>query len=418
VIPAPALRTLREALGPGCVREDEGARVDGEPLAPTLRPADAEALAAALRTLGQLSLACVIRGGGSRLDLGNPPRGASLLLSTALLTGVDEFDASEGVCHAGAGTPLAEIEKLAATSGWQLPLDPPGAGSTLGGTLASAAFGPRAQGFGRPRDCVLGLEVALADGSRTHCGGRVVKNVTGYDLNKLYTGSLGTLGVIEAAWLRLRPRPARVTLLEIAPDRLAVACAGALAAARRPSARAASLHSAERRPGERPFGVVVELAGDEASVERDAAWCASELGATPAPADALARVRERQGSTPGEGGLRFRIAGVPSRSQATLAELWDAGAELLAYPGLGLVYAGFALAGPEDPAAADAAFRCIDAVAEAGAGAALLESAPTWAKQGRDVFGDLAGLLPLTRDLKRRFDPAGLLNPGRFAGHL
>ena len=129
-------------------------------------------------------------------------------------------------------------------------------------------------------------------------------------------------------------------------------------------------------------------------------------------------MRERQGSTPGGGGLRFRIAGLASKSQATLTELWDAGAELLAHPGLGLVYAGFALPGPEDPAAADAAFRCTLAVAAAGAGAVLLESAPAWAKQGRDVFGDLAGALPLSRDLKRRFDPASLLNPGRFAGHL
>jgi hypothetical protein len=207
-----------------------------------------------------------------------------------------------------------------------------------------------------------------------------------------------------------------VSLLEIAPDRLAVACAGALSAARRPSARAASLHSAERRPGERPFGAVIELAGTSESVERDAAWCAAELGATPAAEDALARVRERQARAPGGDGLRFRIAGAPSRCQAALAELWDAGAELLAYPGLGLVYAGFALAGPEDRSAADAAFRAVNGVAAADA--VLLESAPAWAKQGRDVFGDLGGALGVTRELKRRFDPAGLLNPGRFAGCL
>jgi hypothetical protein len=164
--------------------------------------------------------------------------------------------------------------------------------------------------------------------------------------------------------------------------------------------------------------VVIELAGPSESVERDAAWCASQLGAAPAPAGALAGLRERQGSTPGGDGLRFRIAGLPSRCQATLAELWDAGAELLAHPGLGLVYAGFALAGPEDEAAVEAAFRCLGALAAAGAGAVLLESAPAWAKQGRDVFGDLGGVLSVARDLKRRFDPAGLLNPGRFAGHL
>jgi len=224
--------------------------------------------------------------------------------------------------------------------------------------------------------------------------------------------------VIEAAWLRLRPLPARVALYQVGSDRLAAACAGALAAARRPSARAASLLAAPRGPGEPRFDVVVELAGDPASVGRDAAWCESELGATPAPASALERARERQGATPGGDGLRFRIAGPASRVQTTLTSLWDAGAELLAHPGLGLVYAGFALSGSEDRAAVDAAFRCILAVVSAGGGAAVLESAPAWAKRGRDVFGDLAGALPLARELKRRFDPAGLLNPGRFAGYL
>ena len=165
MIPAPALRELRDALGAESVREDESALVDGEPLAPSLLPADAEALAAALAALTQLSLPCVIRGGGSRLSSGTRRGARGLLLSTASLAGVDVFDASEGVCHARAGTPLADIEARVAPAGWQLPLDPPGPASTLGGVLAAAALGPRAQGFGRPRDCVLGLEVALADGT-------------------------------------------------------------------------------------------------------------------------------------------------------------------------------------------------------------------------------------------------------------
>jgi len=418
VIPAPSLRALRDALGAECVREDERVLVDGEPLAPSLVPADAEALAAVLAALAQLSLPCVIRGGGSRLELGNLPRGARVLLSTASLAGVDVFDASEGVCHARAGTPLAEIEARVAPAGWQLPLDPPGPASTLGGALAAAALGPRAQGFGRPRDCVLGLEVALANGTRTHCGGRVVKNVTGYDLNKLYTGSLGTLGVIEAAWIRLRPRPERVALFESASLEPSAACAGALAAARRSAARVALVHAAREGAGEHPLRVVVELAGDEASVARDAAWCVSELDARPAPVSVLENLRELQGSTPDGRGLRFRIAVLPSRCEAALSRLWRAGADVLGHPGLGLVYATFSLPDGEDAAALSAAFRCIEDAVAAGAGTVVLEAAPAWAKRGRDVFGDLAGALPLVRRLKRLFDPAGLLNPGRYAGHL
>jgi glycolate oxidase FAD binding subunit len=415
VIAAPALRALRDALGAQCLAEAEDVRVDGESLAPTLAPKDPEALALALRTLARLELACVIRGGGSRMDLGNPPRGASLVLSTAALAGVDEFDASEGVCHAFAGTRLAEIEARVAPAGWQLPLDPPGAASTLGGTLAAAALGPRAQGFGRPRDCVLGLDVALADGARTRCGGRVVKNVTGYDLNKLYTGSLGTLGVIEGAWLRLRPQPARVSCWdarELAPG---AACAGALAAARRSSTRAALLHVEPPGAGAR---VLIELAGDEASVERDAQWCRSELAAQPAPASALAELRELQGSTPQARGLRFRLALQPSRCPSALAALLAAGAEVLCHPGLGLVIARFALPPGEAPEALAAAWRCVDGAAAQTQAAVVLEAAPAWAKRGRDVFGELGGALAIARRLKQQFDPAGRLNPGRFAGRL
>src|SRR6266850_1996232 len=93
-------------------------------------------------------------------------------------------------------------------------LDDAGRGGTLGGALATAALAPRALGFGRPRDVVLGCEVVLADGLRTRCGGRVVKNVTGYDMAKLYVGSLGALGVITGAWLRLAPKPAQLRVLQ------------------------------------------------------------------------------------------------------------------------------------------------------------------------------------------------------------
>ena len=171
-------------------------------------------------------------------------------------------------------------------------------------------------------------------------------------------------------------------------------------------------------PANAALRVVVELAGDEASVERDAAWCSSELDAKPAPASVLERLRELQGSTPDGRGLRFRIAVLPSRCEAALSRLWRAGADVLGHPGIGLVYASFALPAGEDPAALAAVFRCVDDVVAAGAGAVVLEAAPAWAKRGRDVFGDLAGALPLARRLKRLFDPDGLLNPGRYAGHL
>ena len=125
-------------------------------------------------------------GGRTRLELGNPPSRADLLLDTSALSGVGEFDASEGVCQVQAGTSLGVLREALAGTGWEVPLDVPDA-SSVGGALASNAIGPRCAGFGLPRDVVLGLSVGHASGEQTRCGGRVVKNVTGYDMAKLYT---------------------------------------------------------------------------------------------------------------------------------------------------------------------------------------------------------------------------------------
>jgi glycolate oxidase FAD binding subunit len=261
---------------------------------------------------------------------------------------------------------------------------------------------------------VLGLEVVLATGERTRCGGRVVKNVTGYDLAKLYTGSLGSLGVIEAAWLRLRPAPEAVRAIEVPPVALEEACERGLAAARRSSVRACALIS----QGSRGLRGVLELAGDAPSVERDARWLGDELGAEvtdPAALDAVGRV---QRGVPEPCGLRFRLAVRPRALAASASRLAAAGASLLLYPGLNLVYAGFALEGPDDAPGAERAFGIALEAARASSGALLCESAPPAAKRERDVFAPDPDALRLLRSLKAQFDPDGVLNPGRFAGGL
>jgi glycolate oxidase FAD binding subunit len=416
-----------EAIGPGGEVGLEGVRP-----AATLEPRDAAELARAVGALGACGLAALVRGGGTRLGLGNPPRRADAVLSTRRIAGVADFDPGEGVCLALAGTPLAELRAAVNAGGWELPLDPPGRGSTLGGALAAAAVGPRAQGFGLPRDLVLGMEVVLGDGSRTRCGGRVVKNVTGYDLAKLYTGSLGTLGVIASAWLRLRPRPERVLVLEAELAGAGAAPALGLGAARLASARAAALvlpadstspGSASLRaplaatsPGSEPSrgpALVVELAGAEPVVERDVAWLAAEAGARAAPGAALDRVRRLQREGPDPEALHFRLALRPSRLGPAAARLAAAGAALVAYPGLGLAWASFPAR--DAPSGARAFAAVAEAVGEAG-GSWLLERGPAAARGGRDAFGEGAGILPLTRALKARFDPAGVLNPGRYLG--
>ena len=129
--------------------------LEGAKLEATLRPAGGEALAATLRVLSGEGLPALVRGGGTRLETANAPCRARVLLETQGLAEPPEIDAEEGVARFAAGAQLSALRVALAGSGWELPLDPPGAGATLGGALAAAASGPR---FGSPRDVVLGLE--------------------------------------------------------------------------------------------------------------------------------------------------------------------------------------------------------------------------------------------------------------------
>ncbi len=400
---------LEAAVGPDALEPGGDAGLEGVVPLATLHPGDAEALARAVGALGACGLAALVRGGGTHMQLGNPPRRADVVLSMRRISGVSEFDPGEGVCRVAAGTTLAELRPEVNAGGWEVPLDPPGRGCTVGGVLAAAAIGPRALGFGLARDAVLGLDVVLADGTLTRCGGRVVKNVTGYDLAKLYTGSLGTLGVIASAWLRLRPRPARVAVREARLPGLEAALERGLAAARRASARAVAVVATAGGEAQ----LVAEFAGDEPVVASDCAWLADEASAAEAPSASLDRVRHLQQGETEPGALHFRIALRPSLAPVVAARLAAAGAALLVYPGLGLAWASF----PGGSDRGGGAFESVAAAAREAGGSWYLERAPLAARAGRDACGDAPQLVALTRALKARFDPAGVLNPGRQLGH-
>lgn len=397
-LPVAEREALAAALaGADTTLESDATReVDGVQYADIVAPASGAALAASLAALSQLRQPVCVEGGGNRIALGGPVSGAAVLLSTARLRGILTVDADDGVLCALAGTPLAELRAAAQEAGWELPLDPPGETSTLGGALAAAAIGPR---FGPPRSVVLGLELVSAAGTPTRCGGRVVKNVTGYDLAKLYTGSLGTLAVIEAAWIRLRPLPERTRALaaplpvdEGADDRV-------LVASRLPGVRAAAATADQ---------LLFELAGEAGAVERSAADLAGLLDVRAAGDAAFDTVGELQASPDA---LLFRIAHLPTRAAAVRAAL--PGPVRLSYPARGLLYVALEA---ED---AEAAARCcvlVAAAAELGGGSWQRESGPRWAREplGADASDPAWRLM---RALKDQYDPEGILNPGRLRGH-
>jgi glycolate oxidase FAD binding subunit len=422
------LRARLEAAAGGAVRDLEPpCTLPGASLPVAIEPRDADSLGAALAVLDAARVPAAILGAGTKAWLGNPLRGARLLISTLGLAGIDELDEADGVVRVGAGTSLEALAAAARTAGWASPIDAPGRGGTVGGALASALAGPRRPGFGPARDAVLGLDTVLAHGALTRCGARVVKNVTGYDLAKLYVGSLGTLGVIERAWLRLRVVPERAHVLHAALDDDG-AIDFALVVARRPTARAVALVSeslAAAAPGlgDPPRGgarwrLVVELAGDAVAVERDAAWLGAERKAEQAPDAAIEALRGLQTHV-APIGVRVRLHVLPSALASTGAVLERGGARLLVQPVPGVVTACFeaGMDDGEDPWWLDRVLGVVDEARTAARGEAVVEALPAWAQGRRDVFGGASGL-SLMRSLKRRFDPNGILNPGRFAGAI
>jgi glycolate oxidase FAD binding subunit len=422
---APAdLEALREAAGAESLHEHEAGAPPGLPgtkIGVTLTPADGAMLARLVTVLAARGLAVVIRGGGSKLWLGNPPRRADAILSTTGLSGVDTLDADEGVAHVWAGTAVSELRSLAERVGWEPALDPASPRATVGGVLATGEMGPRCMRAGRPRDSVLGLDVVLGSGERTRCGGRVVKNVTGYDLAKLYTGSLGTLGVIEGAWLRLKPRAERVLGLRAPVADIAAALSTCARVARLSSVSCAALvdqsllgAAGEGVPGGAGMALAVELAGEASVVEREA----DGLGFEPARSDVVNALRTWHAEPPGRSFLRARVSCRRSAFARALERLRRAGAAVFGYPEACLLWARFSLDPEADEVAVARPLRALQEAVREGSGGALLEALPESLARGRDVFGEAPAALPLLQALKTKFDPSGVLNPGRFAAGL
>jgi len=417
--PTDPLRALEAELGASALRETAH-ELAGTRIACEVEPQDGSALASTLRVLGESGGRALVRGRGTNDDLGNISAEVDIVVSTRALAGVEELDAQDGVVRVRAGTTLAELADAAAPHGWAVALGALSSAS-VGGALACASVGPRRLGEGPPRDCVLGMDVVLATGERTTCGGRVVKNVTGFDLAKLYTGSFGCLGVIEAAWLRLRPLPERVgtwhASLTGAQDPVGLA----IAAARRPTARCAVLLDppVARRLGldvQSDTTLVVEYAGIGAGVRDDLRWLMERCDASELRGDAIEEIARLQTTAPAAGGVRARVAALPSRCGRVAQSLREAGAQLIVHPGVGLLYA-------EWPEARDAhaALPAVERAARSARGEARFEALPLELKRGRDVFGvgvDTRAVQERMRALKLEFDPHGVLNPGRFLGQL
>ena len=201
-----ALEDLRAACG-DARPADDGDAIAGVPARFVAAPGSANEAAAVVRAAAVHDLSTVVRGAATKLDWGSPPERLDLILDTRRLTGVVEHAAGDLIVVVRAGTPLADLSPKLAAAGQQLALDAPLPGATVGGTVAVNTSGPRRMAYGTVRDLLIGVTNVRPDGDLARAGGKVVKNVAGYDLGKLVTGSYGTLGLITECAFRLHPVP-------------------------------------------------------------------------------------------------------------------------------------------------------------------------------------------------------------------
>src|SRR4051812_19055169 len=203
----------------GADRVDDGPRpIAGRTPSLTARPGSVAELVDVLRDTATSHPAVTVIGEGTKQHLGNPPSDLDLAIDTRGLSGVVEYNPGDLVIRVRAGTSTGQLRDVVAEHGQQLALDF-GDHETVGGVVAANLGGPRRRRYGAVRDLLIGVRFVLADGRVAQSGGRVVKNVAGYDLGKLMTGSLGTLAVLAELTFRLHPGPGHRAVVELDADR-------------------------------------------------------------------------------------------------------------------------------------------------------------------------------------------------------
>jgi glycolate oxidase FAD binding subunit len=340
-----------------------------------------------------------------------------VVLDTTRLDRILDHAAGDLVVSAQAGVRLSALREELAKRRQRLALDPPGETTTLGGLVATNASGPLRHRYGTPRDLLIGITVVLADGTVAHAGGRVVKNVAGYDLGKLFCGSFGTLGVVVETVFRLQPLPAherRVRVRAASPEAAAVFVYAVVDSPLVPSALEVTWDAA---------GGAVDLLfeGPAASVA-----CQAERAVRLAPAGVRVEGDEALAGAPGpmtgEPGLVLAVGAPPARLAPVLREVLNAGGQsgpattVAGRAAVVSLQASFAGGDADREAALVVSLReRVDALG----GSVVVRRASPELKRRVDVWGDVpGGAIGLMRRVKERFDPSGTLAPARFVGGL
>ena len=390
---APALRGLAEIAGASHVRDAvEADAVQGVQPSCVVAPGSEAEVSEVLLLCAREGLAVVVRGGGTAMDRGAPPRACDVVLSTLRLDALVEHEPGDMVCVVQAGMRVEALASSVAAHRQRLTVSGAIDGATIGGVVAADEWGPGRTRFGTARDVVIGARFVLSDGTVGHSGGKVVKNVAGYDVAKLLVGSLGTLAVITELSLRLQPQPLaqrEVRFTGLDATRTVEVCE---------ALRSMPLVLARGDLSWPDGTLLVVVEGTEEGVERQADMVAA-LGGEPCPV-----------TTPDAFDSRCTASLSVPRTQllALLDIISHHAARIL--PSLGVAHVALDAATPHDVASLRAAVESLGGHLVLTRAPASLASAVWPAREGVDV--------DLMRSLKQSLDPAGILAPGRFLGGI
>lgn len=403
--------SLADVVGPAFVRPgDVGDAVDG--LIPNwvVEPGSVEEVSQVLVLAHGQGLAVLPRGSGRRMGLGDRPRKGDLLLSTQRLNRILEYEPGDLVLRAEAGARLSAVAEVTGRNGQMLAIDPVFGDGTLGGIMATRDAGSNQMRYGGIRDLAIGLTYVLADGTVARAGGKVVKNVAGYDLCKLFTGSLGSLGLIAEVTFRLHPLPAvsGTLVASLKPGALSDAVRLVTRSMLVPTRLVATWDDGSTVLGMQfqgvEAGVRAQMAQGDALL-KDSGLCVS---VDEGQEDFWRRphvLAER------EAVVRISVPLVEMSRIMDLARGCGAEVEQWCDVGIGRIVMGMT-------GASEDIGTSVEMLRQACAGKnVVIWKAPTKVKERLVTWGEVPAL-ELMRRVKARFDPDGIMNPGRYVGGL
>ena len=415
--------TLESIVGSSNVSEDTKAfSVDEVAPRAVVHPADEDEVAAVVRAANEAGLAIIPWGGGTSMRTGNVPARYDIALVLDHMADVTEHEPADLTATCRAGITVHDLEAALGTAGQIAPFDPSLARSaTVGGALATNIAGASRHAFGSPRDFTIGMRVVTGDGMIVKAGGKVVKNVAGYDMCKLFIGSRGTLGVIVEATFKLTPRPEyqhRVCWLPSIEDacrvaneifRRGISSTMVIANAAAASALGQSAHQATALYTD--IGFVHGPSADRA--KREYREVIDGVAVEEPTLDNPEALRESLVTTPER--LQASTSVVASTIPMLAKSIGEnvASAHIYAQPVSGDVK----IILPDLDEGLAALPRLREQAASHG-GTLVIESCPADGKQELDVFSEPPASFPLMRAVKHQFDPNNVLSPGRFVGRL